>query len=604
MPTFGLLPSDVVANSRGDVEGGVTLSLYATQADADASTGLLAAVTSDLLGRWTYTHATLGVVWVRTPPGVDLPFGAVYAVTSPEGLTGATGPTGSIGPIGPTGSIGPIGPTGATGAVGPYGGTAVADPAIAAIVGDPASATRTGLNSTFAPRGGTVYATDTTYAGGAKFDGITDDTAALQAFITDVVVNGRCGILPAGTAKITASLNVSRRPGWSLSGSGPVTTVIKMATDNVPILNMGSDAASFMHTWSITNIGFDYTNAQSGNTSATPILFSANGFHGVLRNLIFSGGYYGIKLATAIDSPWGCTFDDLTFGGNLYGGAIDWSLGTSGTPNNRFGRIFADCAHMTQTVFLLRGYNSVIDSIEMLNGTNVRLFHLMAGGQFAIGTMKLEIGSYTAAQSLFYFDNNSDATIGNISVAGTTMAIAPVSGAVYVMTVRAGARVKIGMIRADATSAASAYVADVVPPGELIIGRVMSSSGLWPVLPGWQLQNNGASSGGDMLTVENWVNRRVSSNKGDANYTVAIGDPNVVSFQTAFTAQRTITLPSDGVNMHNGLYYEMVFSGAINGTNTAVIKSGAVTLKTVTADSTVRYIWRRHPTATSGWVLC
>jgi len=110
MPTFGLLPSDVVANSRGDVLGGVTLSLYATQADALASTGLLTAVTSDLLGRWSYTHATLGVAWVRTPPSMDFPAGVVYPVIAPEVLTGAI----VTGPTGPPGATGPPGPMGGT----------------------------------------------------------------------------------------------------------------------------------------------------------------------------------------------------------------------------------------------------------------------------------------------------------------------------------------------------------------------------------------------------------------------------------------------------------------------------------------------------------
>ena len=96
MPTFGLLPSDVVANSRGDVLHGVTLSLHATYADALASTGLLASVTSDSSGRWTYVHATLGVVWVRTPSG------ATYATIAPELGTGPPGPPGPPGVMGGT----------------------------------------------------------------------------------------------------------------------------------------------------------------------------------------------------------------------------------------------------------------------------------------------------------------------------------------------------------------------------------------------------------------------------------------------------------------------------------------------------------------------
>ena len=91
MPTFGLLPSDVIADSQGNVEQGVTLSLYATRANALAATSLLAAVTSDAWGRWSYTHTTFGVIWVRTPPGVGSPSGNVYATLAPDALTGAIG---------------------------------------------------------------------------------------------------------------------------------------------------------------------------------------------------------------------------------------------------------------------------------------------------------------------------------------------------------------------------------------------------------------------------------------------------------------------------------------------------------------------------------
>ena len=69
MPTFGDQPGDVVTSSRGDVLNGVSLSLYPTKDDATAGTNLLATVVTNLLGRWSYTHATLTVVWVRTLDG-------------------------------------------------------------------------------------------------------------------------------------------------------------------------------------------------------------------------------------------------------------------------------------------------------------------------------------------------------------------------------------------------------------------------------------------------------------------------------------------------------------------------------------------------------
>ena len=105
---------------------------------------------------------------------------------------------------------------------------------------------------------------------------------------------------------------------------------------------------------------------------------------------------------------------------------------------------------------------------------------------------------------------------------------------------------------------------------------------------------------GDYLTVASWVNNALSPNKGDADYTVALGDPNVVHFNTAFTAQRTITLPPQVSNdTCAALYFDLVFDGAINGANTAVIKQGTTTMRTQTVDKKVlHYKWRR-----STWVL-
>ena len=67
--TFGDQPGDVVTSSRGDVLEGVSLSLYPTKGDAVAGTNLLTTVVTDVLGRWSYTHATLMVVWARPPEG-------------------------------------------------------------------------------------------------------------------------------------------------------------------------------------------------------------------------------------------------------------------------------------------------------------------------------------------------------------------------------------------------------------------------------------------------------------------------------------------------------------------------------------------------------
>lgn len=67
MPVYGLRPDDVVVDAAGNVQSGATITLHATQADAQAGTGAIATATTSG-GRWSADVAT-APVWVRTPSG-------------------------------------------------------------------------------------------------------------------------------------------------------------------------------------------------------------------------------------------------------------------------------------------------------------------------------------------------------------------------------------------------------------------------------------------------------------------------------------------------------------------------------------------------------
>lgn len=440
---------------------------------------------------------------------------------------------------------------------------------------------------------------------GAKGDG-TDDTAALQAAITAAASAPATVALPPGNFRITTRLDVPRRPGWAIVGAGRKLTTITQAADNTPILFLGSDDASAMHSYRIEGIGFTYATSQPAtNTDAVPIAFAKEGYEGALRDLAFSRGSYGIRVVAAVPAPWGQDWDELVFEGGLTKGAIDTAtLGTLGVPNNRWGRFLIDAQNMVGPTISAKGYNWTIDTIEWIQANQgAKLLSLASGSEVTIGAIKLENGVYAVSTTLFEFLANSVADIGQVAVSGSTMTV---NGGVKLTVVVPGsggntrARIGVGVMRLDGTGVAGTIYGFGGSPAHGSRCRQFV-----PLITNATLADNAASAAPDALWVDTFTNHRVSADKGDANYTVAVGDPNVVMFETAFTAPRTITLPSDGNTLHNGLYYAIVIgAGVVNGANTLLVKSGAVTLHTETSPKRViRFTWRRHATATSGWKM-
>lgn len=88
MADFGSRPEDVVTDTRGNVQPDVTLTFYATEADALAETGSLGSATTDASGRWTFTD-TSAVIYVRTPAGDVYP----CAAETGSGVSDATAST-------------------------------------------------------------------------------------------------------------------------------------------------------------------------------------------------------------------------------------------------------------------------------------------------------------------------------------------------------------------------------------------------------------------------------------------------------------------------------------------------------------------------------
>jgi hypothetical protein len=439
---------------------------------------------------------------------------------------------------------------------------------------------------------------------GAKGDGITDDTTAIQSFVNYVVNNHLEGVIPAGTYLISNEITFPSLWGWKLKGAGVAVTTIKQNTDNTPIFRFLS-TPSLVHSIQLRGMSFDYTNSQpSTNTNSFPIKLETMVYESTFDELGFNKGTYGIYVTDTTQNPWGMTFDNLRFNNGLTVGAIRMST-LNAVPNNRFGRIFCDCANMIGPVFILKGYNSIINTIEFIAANQgAKLIYMQAGAKFEIGTLKLENGIYNSATSssnIFEFSPSCFIHIGTVTVTGDqNMTINPILGGVYVIRSTGGsptAKITIGHMELNGTSITNGYAFGGVGNTTLQTINIINTS--------WALTNVGSDAASENVIVLDYLNGRLSQNKGDNAYTVTLGDPNQISFETALTAPRTVTLPSVNNNLFNGLKYRIRSYGAVNGTNVINIVCNGVTKATLSTDKTmVELTYRRNAvSAQNGWTV-
>ena len=452
---------------------------------------------------------------------------------------------------------------------------------------------------------------------GVVADGPTDaaslarNTVALQEFVDYIQTHHRSGLLPDGTIHINAPVDFSSTYYWAVRGGGRGITRVEQHADNVPIFDLGADAASYLHSWSIEGIALGYTNSQpTTNTGAIPIMFSASGFNHQIRDILFENGYYAFGLAAGMVGPWGATWDEIVFSGGLTGGAVDWSAGsTMGLPNNKWGRFTVSATNMVGPIFKnVHGVSWVIDTIEFLSAMqSPSLISFAAGTQVSIGSLKLEVAAYanTALVRLINIDPNCRIQLDNFAIEGSTPLSYTGTGRLYLIyaadSSSGDSRVNVGNIDAwNFTTMTGSGKRCLIYAGDNTYFTLEQHG----AASHWTLTSNDDSISGNNITVNAHVKGRLSDNQGDANVTVALGGPNILHFSTALTAARTVTLPSTTDNLWNGLWYEVITDGAVNGANTLTVKAGATILRTIAADKVcARFTWRRNPSGPAGWVL-
>jgi hypothetical protein len=166
---------------------------------------------------------------------------------------------------------------------------------------------------------------------GAVGDGVTDDTAAIQAAANYISQTGKSVFIPIGTYitdPITISIQAYALQG-SFFGSNRERTIIKRKTAGAgAFITFGqSDSDIFQ-----TNAGFSNLKIDGGVNTNGPAFAGYNIVRSTYNDVIFSGGSHACRLYGGISVTFNnCLFEAAQYG--LYCDNFTPPSGTSGFPN-------------------------------------------------------------------------------------------------------------------------------------------------------------------------------------------------------------------------------------------------------------------------------
>lgn len=281
---FAKVPASVLGSTpQGSVwdSGASVWDNGASLWDVSTSTALATSLPAPGATATGVIDPTKPVAGTPTTQSVRDNFAAAQAQINALQTAGTVGPQGPAGPTGPTGATGPAGPqgpkgdTGATGAQGPGGsgsGT-VSTGTTGQVALYSGTNTVTGFtmsgDATITPAGVVTVTKAGTAINvrdyGAKGDGTTNDTAAIQSAITAAAAAGKPILIPAGIYRATSLTYPTGLAG--ITGAGRNNTILKRINSDPAanyLIQNGGAAIDGVYIAGLTIDGNKAANTQAG----------------------------------------------------------------------------------------------------------------------------------------------------------------------------------------------------------------------------------------------------------------------------------------------------------------------------------------------------
>jgi hypothetical protein len=333
---------------------------------------------------------------------------------------------------------------------------------------------------------------------GAVGDGVTDDTAEIQAAINAVIAAGGGTLsIPAGTYKTTAALTVSDASKINIQGAGKYITVITRANNTGPILILENASGvatgnGYYFEWGSFKLMYT-TPSLITDTNAIGMSFELgtglNNYGYVnfrFTSIEIAGAYICVSNDHGVGAPpnvWGWTWDDMVFSDFASRAIYFTNGGSGGFPACKGGHWYIQGrSGLTYTSALV--YIDSADGI-LLDVVEANIVKINADAMFYfVGSSRSIVISVLRCEAIEILGNSIFAFVFNSS-GDTVLSSVVVSGIV----VSDGVTASVGRLTNTGFGSIGGVAADnITRPGGgttgLLIANQADAAGKWRFIGG------------------------------------------------------------------------------------------------------------------------